>query len=65
MVTLYIRATNKEGKRTWQKIGSYHPYTRAMPSSNEIAGVVALQITPGMVYHARITYDELQRGNLG
>ena len=60
MTTIYMRTRNDEGKRTWVKVGIYAPN-----SDPEIEGTVMLQITPGMVYHARIMTDDLVKGNLG
>jgi len=53
---LYIR-TSKDGKRSWEAIGQY--------ANLGVDGhVITIQVSPGLVYHARFTDEDLEYGVL-
>lgn len=57
MPKLYIRTHTADGRRTWKRVGhlTRDPHGLAQ---------LFLQVLPGMVYHARITEEDLIEGRL-
>jgi len=63
MTSLYIR-TQKDGRRTWEKVGSWNIIDGYWEGSKlkEDEYFIQVQVKPGMVYHARITEKDLIPG---
>jgi len=56
MPALYIRSAFK-GKRSWSKVGHFHPL-------GDGTYALVIQVSPGKVYHARVSEEDLLPGSL-
>jgi hypothetical protein len=57
MPALYIRTRTPDGRRTNVKVGHFHPLSDTRWS-------LAIQVSPGKVYHVQVTESDLIPGSL-